>query len=341
MEESLIIPGNGVGYGGSTGAIAALGLVAALSGPLVAPVYSQSPANVTRETVEGWMSELSNWGRWGDDDELGTLNLITPEHRIRAASLVRDGITVSLSHDYITERASDVSSPFEHEVSNSGAYVIDRFSVSYHGFGHSHMDAVCHMFYQGTMYNGFSRDLVTIEEGCTRADIGQAKGGVVSRGILMDIARLKGVDYLDLDTAIYVEDLEAWEAETGITVSSGDILLVRAGRWARRAEMGPWNIGREAPGLHASVAPWLRERGVAMLGSDYTHDLQPTVVPGVSQPIHQLTLIAMGMPLYDNLDLEALARVAADLGRWEFMLVTAPLAVPGGTGSPVNPIAIF
>lgn len=321
--------------------MAAIALAISSASRPAPPAYSQSPGEVTRETVEGWMVELSNWGRWGSDDELGTLNLITPESYLRAAALVREGISVSLSHDYLTERASDVSSPFEHEVSNSGAYVVDRFSVNYHGFGHSHMDAVCHMSYQGSLYNGFSRDLVTMEEGCTRAGIDQAKDGVVSRGILMDIPRLRGVDYLALDVAIQVEDLEAWEAETGISVGTGDILLVRAGRWARRAEVGPWNIGREAPGLHASVAPWLRERGVAMLGSDYTHDIQPTVVPGVSQPIHQLALIAMGMPLYDNLDLEKLAKVAAELGRWEFMLVTAPLAVPGGTGSPVNPIAIF
>ncbi len=157
----------------------------------------------------------------------------------------------------------------------------------------------------------------------------------------MDMARLKGVAYLEPGTAIRVEDLEAWEREAGIRVSSGDIVFVRAGRWARRAEYGPWETGRHAAGLHASVAPWLRERGIAMLGSDYTNDALPSGVDGVTQPIHQLTIVAMGMPLFDNLDLEAVATEATRQNRWEFMLVAAPLAVEGGTGSPLNPLAIF
>ena len=157
----------------------------------------------------------------------------------------------------------------------------------------------------------------------------------------MDIARLKGVEYLEPGTPIYAEDLEAWEREVGVTVESGDILFVRAGRWARRAEQGAWATGREAAGLHASAAPWLHARGIAMLGSDYTNDALPSQVDGVTQPIHQLTLVAMGIPLFDNLDLEAVAAEAARQNRWEFMLVAAPLAMERGTGSPLNPLAIF
>ena len=157
----------------------------------------------------------------------------------------------------------------------------------------------------------------------------------------MDIARLKGVEYLEPGTPIYVEDLEAWERQAGVRVEPGDILLVRAGRWARRAEVGPWATGREAAGLHASVGPWLKERDVAMIGSDYTNDVLPSGVDGVTQPIHQLVLIAMGVRIFDNLDLEAVAEEAARQNRWEFMLSAAPLAVVGGTGSPLNPIATF
>jgi kynurenine formamidase len=182
---------------------------------------------------------------------------------------------------------------------------------------------------------------VVQEAGCASLDITAAKQGIVSRGILLDIARLKGVEYLEPGTPIYPEDLEAWLAEAGITVRPGDVLLVRSGRWARRAEAGPWATGRLAAGLHASVAPWLHERGIAMIGSDYTNDQLPSGIDGVGMPIHQLTLVAMGMPLFDNLDLEAVAETAAELGRWEFMLVAAPLAVPGGTGAPLNPLAIF
>jgi kynurenine formamidase len=167
------------------------------------------------------------------------------------------------------------------------------------------------------------------------------KDGIVSRGVLMDIARLKGVDYLDPGTPIYIEDLEAWERAAGLTVRSGDVLLVRGGRWARRAAEGPWSTSAGAAALHASAAAWLRERGVAVLGADYTSDVLPHGIQDVVMPVHQLTLVAMGMPLLDNLDLEEVARVAAREERWEFLFVAAPLRVTGGTGSPLNPVAIF
>ena len=304
---------------------------------------TQQRPPVTRETIDRWAEELSNRGRWGADDELGTLNLITSAHRVRASRLVTEGISVSLSHDYIKERAEDATSPWEHELLGSpeAAFLSDRYAISYHGFAHSHMDALCHNSAGGLMYNGIPRTTVDTIAGCVRLGITTAKQGIVTRGILMDIARLKGVEYLEPGTQIYVEDLEAWEARAGIRVGPGDVLLVRAGRWARRAEEGPWATGRLAAGLHASVAPWLRERGVAMLGSDYTNDAMPSGVEGVAMPIHQLTLVTMGMWLFDNLDLERVAEVAAEQGRWEFMLVAAPLAVPGGTGAPLNPVAIF
>ncbi len=305
---------------------------------------AQTSHDVTQAMVEGWMTELSNWGRWGDDDQLGALNLITPEKRKQAAGLVREGISVSLSHNYLTERAADATSPFVHEMSGigrPGPFVGDRYSVSYHGYAHSHMDSLCHMSHDGRMYNGFSKAADVTEAGCAKLSILDAKQGILTKGVLMDIARLKGVEYLEPGTPIYVEDLEAWERQAGVRVEPGDILLVRAGRWARRAELGPWATGREAAGLHASVAPWLRERDVAMIGSDYTNDALPSGVDGVTQPIHQLVLVAMGVRIFDNLDLEAVAEEAARQNRWEFLLTAAPLAVTGGTGSPLNPIATF
>lgn len=305
---------------------------------------AQTSHDVTQAMVEGWMTELSNWGRWGDDDQLGALNLITPEKRKQAAGLVREGISVSLSHNYLTERAADATSPFVHEMSGigrPGPFVGDRYSVSYHGYAHSHMDSLCHMSHDGRMYNGFSKAADVTEAGCAKLSILDAKQGILTKGVLMDIARLKGVEYLEPGTPIYVEDLEAWERQAGVRVEPGDILLVRGGRWARRAEVGAWATGREAAGLHASVGPWLRERDVAMIGSDYTNDVLPSGVDGVTQPIHQLVLVAMGVRIFDNLDLEAVAEEAARQNRWEFMLTAAPLAVTGGTGSPLNPIATF
>jgi kynurenine formamidase len=313
----------------------------------LAPVSLSAQARpaVTSETIDRWMTELSNRGRWGADDEKGTINLITPEMRVRAAGLVRTGVTVSLSHDYLKERAEDATSPLAQELLGSpqAGYLSDRYTIAYHGYAHSHMDALCHNSLDGVMYNGFPRTTVDTlsDEGCTRLGITNWKQGIVTRGVLMDIARLKGVEYLEPGTPIYADDLEAWERQSGITVGPGDVVFVRAGRWARRAEEGPWATGREASGLHASAVPWLHARDVAMLGSDYTNDVLPSQVEGVSQPVHLLTLVAMGLPLFDNLDLEALADEAAREGRWEFMFVAAPLAVPGGTGAPLNPLAIF
>ncbi len=322
-----------------------LAALATLVTLVVVPSLDAQSRTVTAEMVRQWERELSNQGRWGADDELGTLNLITPEHRVRAAELVREGISVSLSHDYIKERAEDATSPWEHELLGSprSGFLSDRYAISYHGYAHSHMDALCHNSSGGLMYNGISRETVDTlsTDACVRLGIHNAKQGVVARGVLLDIARLKGVEYLEPGTAIYVEDLEAWEREAGVRVGPGDVLLVRAGRWARRDETGPWATSRSGAGLHASVAPWLRERGVAMLGSDYINDVLPSQVEGVAMPIHLLTLVTMGMWLFDNLDLEAVADVAAEQGRWEFMLVAAPLAVPGGTGAPLNPVAIF
>jgi kynurenine formamidase len=315
-----------------------------VASPQNRPLSGQVSPEVTQATVGQWMTELSNWGRWGDDDQLGTLNLITPQKRLQAIGLARTGTSVSMSHNYLKEQALDATSPFGHEmlgIGTPGQFRSDRYTVAYHGYAHSHLDALCHMMYQGRLYNGYLRDDEVTEAGCDKLAIINFKQGIVTRGILMDIARLRGVAYLEPGTPIYVEDLEAWEREAGIRVGSGDVVLVRSGRWARRAEVGPWRTGQEAAGLHASVVPWLRERGVAILGSDDTNDVLPSGVEGVSQPIHQLMLVALGTPLFDNLDLEAVAAEAARQRRWEFMLVAAPLAVEGGTGSPLNPLAIF
>ena len=327
-----------------------IGMAAAVAGVLAVgmlsagPLAAQSAPDVTASTVEQWMADLSNWGRWGEDDQAGTLNLITPEKRTAAAGLVSAGLPVSLSHTYLTEADVEATSPVGYEMlgpDRPGPFRSDRYTFAYHGYAHSHMDSLCHMMHNGRMYNGFVRDEQVTADGCAKLAIINFKQGIVSRGVLMDIPRLKGVDYLEPGTPVQVEDLEAWEREAGIRVESGDVLFVRTGRWARRAEHGPWEINRDAAGLHASVAPWLRERGVAMLGADGTNDVLPSGVEGVTQPIHQLTIIAMGMPLFDNLDLEAVAAEAARQNRWEFLLVAAPLAVDGGTGSPLNPLAIF
>jgi kynurenine formamidase len=310
---------------------------------LTLPAQTARPP-VTETTVEQWMKELSNWGRWGSNDELGAINLITPAKRQAAARLVRDGVPVSMAHDVIKEKAADNPSPFAHEMTatgvGTGQFSVDRLGVSYHGWAHSHMDALCHMFWNGKLYNGYDRATVT-EKGAGRLGIGNLKNGIFTRGVLMDLPRLKGVAYLEPGTAIYPEDLDAWEKQAGVKVAAGDVVLIYTGRWTRRAEKGPWEIMNNAAGLHASCARWLKSRDAAILGSDGASDVMPSGVDGVRQPIHQLTLIAMGMPIFDNLDLEAVAREARARRRWAFLVTASPLAIAGGTGSPLNPIAVF
>ncbi len=300
---------------------------------------------VTQATVDGWMKELSNWGRWGKNDQLGAVNLITPEVRRRAAALVREGFSVSLSRDADSVRAADNSRPFERKMISGDAdpqemFAVDTYTMTFHGASITHFDALSHMAYQGKVYNGYAKSEIN-RSGAHRLAVDAYKNGFFSRGILMDIPRLKGVKYLALSTPIYPSDLDAWEKRAGIRAGPGDIVFIRTGRWARRAEKGPWDTDRQSAGLHVSCARWFKQRDIAMLGSDVHAELMPSPVAGIPYPIHQLLLIAMGVPMLDNCDLEALGDAAAARQRWEFLLTAAPLPVPLGTGSPLNPMATF
>jgi kynurenine formamidase len=307
------------------------------------PVSSQAqerPKN-TRADVDRWSKELSNWGRWGKDDQLGALNLITPEKRRQAAALVKEGVTVSLARDLDTQRSVYNADPLVHKTTSlMGVLAMDSLEISYHGFAHTHFDALCHIFPGGKMYNGFSGDTVK-PTGAEKNSVINVKNGIVTRGVLIDVAALKGVPYLEPGTAIYPEDLEAWEEKSGVRVSSGDAILVRTGRWARVKEKGPWELAKKAAGLDASCAVWLKARDVAVVGSDSANEVAPPSSPDVDFPFHEIVIAALGVPLLDNCDLEALAETARKYKRWEFLLTVAPLAVVGGTGSPVNPIAAY
>ena len=309
------------------------------SGPLV---YGQSEHDMTKADVERLTKELSNWGRWGKKDQLGALNLITKAKRQQGARLVKEGISVSLARTVEEEESGDNPQPFVQTMLPivDNKWAVDQFTVAYHGYAHTHMDALCHLFYEGKMYNGYSKEEVT-DKGAGQLSIHQIKAGVLTRGILIDIPKLRGVKYLELGSAIYPEELEAWENRAGVRVSSGDVVMIRTGRWARRAEVGSWDIKDGFPGLHASCAKWLKQRDIAMLGSDAAADVIPSKIPGMSHPVHLLVLNSMGIHIFDNCDLEELSRMATRLGRWEFLLTAAPIPVEGGTGSPLNPIATF
>src|SRR5882672_10948139 len=275
--------------------------------------FQTAPARVVTDAeYERWKKELSNWGRWGKDDEIGALNLITPEKRKQAAGLVREGFSVSLAGDADTVQAVDNPNPYDVKMLAIGN---DRIGVAYHGIAHTHLDSLAHINDNGVFYNGYKPDADSV---------------------------LKGGPYLEPGTPIYVEDLEAWEKQAGVKVSPGDALFVRTGVWARRKEVGPWLRGRaeggRSAGLDPSVIPWLKQRDIAILGSDHPQYVSPSPLRGA---IHDFALLYLGVHLFNNCDLEALGDAAAQRRRWDFLLTAAPLPIRGGTGSPANPIAPF
>ena len=299
-----------------------------------------SDRDVSPAQYERWKMELSNWGRWGEDDEIGALNLITPEKRLEALALAREGVSVSLSSDANTVQAVDNPNPYEHEMLSISS---DELRMRYHGISHTHVDALAHVNDDGTFFNGYTPDRdVTLAGGHEKSSILNLKDGVLTRGVLIDIPRFRGLPYLEPGSPIYVEELEAWEEQTGVRISSGDALFIRTGVWARREVEGPWLRGRrsggQSAGLHPSVIPWLKERDVALLGSDHPTYVAPSNLPGA---VHDFAILYLGIHMIDNCDLEALGAAAAERDRWEFLLMLAPLAIPGGTGSPLNPIAVF
>jgi kynurenine formamidase len=301
------------------------------------PAAARNPRNLAE--FDQMFNQIKNWGRWGKDDELGSANLVTDAKRKQAVALVKNGVTVSLAHNPLTELADDNPRPFEHTM-NPG-FTTDTYKVSYHGYAHSHMDALCHFSYKDQTYNGFAKSDVNTDKGCTKLGIQNMKNGVLTRGILIDMPRLKSIPYLEPGTPVFVEDLEAWEKQAGVKLSPGDAIFLRTGRWARRAKLGPWTVGRNEAGFHASVAPWMKARGVAFVGSDDAQDVLPSLVEGIAQPVHTLLIAALGIYILDNQDLESLAETAARLNRWEFMVTFAPVPVTQGTGFPVNVVATF
>jgi kynurenine formamidase len=332
-----------------------IGLICTMLGVGVSIPYAQSSGG-TRPTIANEadfrraMKELSNWGRWGADDELGAANLITPAKRKQALALAKDGVPISLAHDVAQEKAPDSPNVLERTLGNvAPTGTTDRYSYTgtYHGVVHSHLDAVdCHIMYEGKGYNGRSVDDIKAAGGCPKGDINALKDGVVTRAILFDATRLPGKaasqGWLEPGTAIHREDLEALEKSERVKVSPGDVILLYTGRWKRRAALGPWPNATGFAGYHADVAYFIKERGISFIGCDGPNDVQPTgLPPSVGIPLHQLALAAMGVSIFDNLDFERAVEQARRLNRYEFLFMAAPLRIEKGTGSPLNPLAVF
>ena len=292
---------------------------------------------------------VSTWDRWDGDGERGALNNLTPARTAAAARLVRSGITVTLSQPLRTVARIDMPEPADHHMtmltdvdigSGSVRFAKDYVGVDYHNDGHSHIDAFCHVAYDGSFFDGKPDESVTADCAQTGA-IDVLKDGLVGRGVLLDVPRVRGVPWIEPGEHVFREDLEAAETAQGVRVQTGDILLVRTGHARRQAELEPWDTPKSKAGLHPTAARFLAERGVAVLGSDGNNDTAPSTTEGVAFPIHVLAINAMGIHLLDYLQFEDLVPRCEAAGRWEFLFAAAPLRIVRGTGSPLNPTAIF
>jgi kynurenine formamidase len=208
------------------------------------------------------------------------------------------------------------------------------------------MDALCHIAYKGCVYNGRPALEVMTSQGATALDVTSYRDGLVGKGVLLDVPRFRGVRWLEPGEAVTRAELEAVEEAEGVRLGEGDILVFRTGHHRRRLELGAWNngyppTGEGKPGLHVDTIPWMHERKIAAFLPDGDGETVPSNVEGILYPIHALQVAAMGMFVSDSLQLEDVARACAEEGRFEFMVVGLPLRLPGGTGSPWNPIAIF
>lgn len=292
-----------------------------------------------------WFAQLSNWGRWGPDDELGTLNLITPEVRKRAVQTVTEGISISCARDVVTGvhgLESEVTATAAMAGSRLGFAVEKITTLTPHGHLMTHLDALSHIFWDGQMYNGRSADVLAAG-GTNALPIEVTKQGVVTRGILLDVAAAKELEWIEPEHGVFPKDLELAETRQGVRVEPGDAVLLRTGfnRYLRNAGMDGSDPGMHQPGWHAACLPWLRERDVSVIGCDSANDVMPSGYPGLILPVHTVGIVAMGLWLIDNCDLEGIAAMADSLSRWEFQLSICPLPLAGLTSSPLNPIALF
>ena len=285
---------------------------------------------------------------WGAADRRGALNHITPERLAAAAGEVRAGRTVTMAAPLATSAADNPEPGARHmkrlpaEPSDVPglSFAADQITMNIHGDVDSHIDALCHVSYDGVLYNGVTADVVS-SRGAAELSIDDARDGIVGRGVLLDIPRLRGVPWLEPGEHVTAAELAAAEQAQQVRVGPGDLLFVTVGHRRRRGELGPWDVARSRAGLHPDAIGYVAERQVAVLGSDSNNDTAPSVVDGVAFPVHVLAINALGMCLLDYLQFDDLVSACEAAGRWSFLCVIAPLRLPGGTGSPVNPIAIL
>ena len=302
-----------------------------------------------------WMESLSNWGRWGVDDQLGCLNLATPAKAIQGAALIQDGVSISCARPILTEMAADTTfqvqrymvdsgegrdtDPPERTLTRRGA--AEFIGMVFHGQTITHIDALSHYSWHGKLYNGKPANMITSREGAQTHSIEAASDGIITRGVLLDIAASRGVDWLPADDPVMPRDLEAAEEKQGVRVEEGDVLFVRTGNYRKRLESGPVPNTEPMTACQVACTPWFKDRGVAMLGTDTSNDVRPSQYATIVSPLHTVCLVTLGLWLIDNANLEELSQACGQRGRYEFMAALGPLKLRNVTGSPVNPIAIF
>ena len=291
---------------------------------------------------------VKHMSQQGPADRRGALNNTSPTDVVAAASSVWRGHSVSLAAPVEIQVAADNPDPAVHQMTHTGSsvpaaglsFALDRLAMNIHGNTDSHIDALSHVIFDGVLYNDISADAVTAA-GAMELSIEEAGGGIVGRGVLLDIPRVRRLPWLDPGDHVTADDLIAAEAAQEVRIEQGDLLFVRVGHRSRRTALGPWDVANARAGLHPAALELLAERRIAVLGSDGNNDTAPSAVEGVDFPVHVLAVNAMGLHLLDWLRFDNLVAACEELNRWSFFCVIAPLRLRAGTGSPVNPIAIF
>ncbi len=289
--------------------------------------------------VDGYFKQLNNWGRWGDNDQKGTVNLITAAKRASALSLVKTGRTVSLARDVVASPVYmyNVTFPSQRERND---VVLDRFDMIYHGFWITHIDALCHVAWDGELYNGRPfKDSLTAA-GATWCPIDPLFDGITSRGVLLDVAAVRKEGYVTVGHPVTPAELDAVAAREGVRIEPGDVVVVRSGDERFRKENQDW-VPRVSPhpGLHLSCLEWFREKDIAAISWDMM-DERPIGYAGYGMGVH-MAIPVLGLALVDNTNPERLAQACREEGRYEFLFTATPIRLVGSTGAPAHPLAIF
>ena len=309
------------------------------------------------DDVKALAEKYKNWGKWGPDDQLGTLNYITPQKIIDASNLVKQGKVISLAIPFddkgpqtgsfgrfnpihfMLQDGGDISVGAQDHIPNL-QYTDDAVTMPLQCA--TQWDALAHILYQGKMYNGYEASEIN-STGAKKNGMENAKDKIATRGVLLDIPRYKGKQWLEPGEAIYPEDLDGAAAMGKVSVGTGDIVLIRTGQIGQVRAEESWGeySGGSAPGLGVDCAAWICEKEIAGYATDtWGTEVIPNETAEIFQPLHMILIVHAGMLVGEIFDLEGLAADCANDGVYECMFVAPPLPITGAVGSPINPQAI-